>query len=170
MHRIFSFVIIEVLLLVSTAAFAGDRYNFNSGWLVKVGDAPEASGTHYDDTGWQKVTLPYSFNQTEAYGKHIAELTDTVAWYRKHFVLPENMRNAKKFFIEFEGVRFGAHCFLNGKELGWGENGVMAFGFDLTPYITGARSRRRKPAAVSSGTTRISSATMVASTRMCGFM
>ena len=135
MHRIFSFVIIEVLLLVSTATFAGDRYNFNSGWLVKVGDAPEASGTHYDDTGWKQVTLPYSFNQTEAYGKHIAELTDTVAWYRKHFVLPENMRNAKKFFIEFEGVRFGARCFLNGKELGWGENGVMAFGFDLTPYI-----------------------------------
>ena len=135
MHRIFSFVIIEVLLLVSTATFAGDRYNFNSGWLVKVGEDPEASGTHYDDTGWKQVTLPYSFNQTEAYGKHIAELTDTVAWYRKHFVLPENMRNAKKFFIEFEGVRFGARCFLNGKELGWGENGVMAFGFDLTPYI-----------------------------------
>ena len=135
MHRIFSFFIIEVLLLVSTATFAGDRYNFNRGWLVKVGDAPEASGTHYDDTGWKQVTLPYSFNQTEAYGKRIAELTDTVAWYRKHFVLPEDMRNAKKFFIEFEGVRFGARCFLNGKELGWGENGVMAFGFDLTPYI-----------------------------------
>ena len=135
MHRIFSFFIIEVFLSVSIASFAGDRYNFNSGWLVKVGDDPQASGIHYDDTGWKQVTLPYSFNQTEAYGKHIAELTDTVAWYRKHFVLPENMRNAKKFFIEFEGVRFGARCFLNGKELGWGENGVMAFGFDLTPYI-----------------------------------
>ena len=135
MHRIFSFFIIKVFLLVSIASFAGDRYNFNSGWLVKVGKDPKASGTHCDDADWQKVTLPYSFNQTEAFGKRIAELTDTVAWYRKHFVLPENMRNAKKFFIEFEGVRFGARCFLNGKELGWGENGVMAFGFDLTPYI-----------------------------------
>ena len=135
MHRIFSFFIIKVFLLVSIASFAGDRYNFNSGWLVKVGKDSKASGTHCDDADWQKVTLPYSFNQTEAFGKRIAELTDTVAWYRKHFVLPENMRNAKKFFIEFEGVRFGARCFLNGKELGWGENGVMAFGFDLTPYI-----------------------------------
>ena len=135
MHRIFSFFIIKVFLLVGIASFASDRYNFNSGWLVKVGKDPKASGTHCDDADWQKVTLPYSFNQTEAFGKRIAELTDTVAWYRKHFVLPENMRNAKKFFIEFEGVRFGARCFLNGKELGWGENGVMAFGFDLTPYI-----------------------------------
>ena len=135
MYRLYSFFIIKVFLLVSIASFAGDRYNFNSGWLMKVGQDPTASGTHCDDAVWQKVTLPYSFNQTEAFGKHIAELTDTVAWYRKHFILPENMRNAKKFFIEFEGVRFGARCFLNGKELGWGENGIMAFGFDLTPYI-----------------------------------
>ena len=129
------YFIIIIGLLVVAPSFAGDRYNFNSGWLVKMGKEPKASGTHYDDADWQKVTLPYSFNQTEAFAKAIDHLTDTVAWYRKHFVLPENMRNAKKFFIEFEGVRFGARCFLNGKELGWGENGVMAFGFDLTPYI-----------------------------------
>jgi len=121
--------------VTSNPSFAGDRYNFNSGWLVKMGRNPKASGTHCDDADWQKVTLPYSFNQTEAFAKAIDHLTDTVAWYRKHFVLPENMKNAKKFFIEFEGVRFGARCFLNGKELGWGENGVMAFGFDLTPFI-----------------------------------
>ncbi len=128
-------VIALLCLLVTVPCFASDRYNFNSGWLVKMGKDPKASGTHCDDADWQKVTLPYSFNQTEAFAKAIDNLTDTVAWYRKHFVLPENMKNAKKFFIEFEGVRFGARCFLNGKELGWGENGVMAFGFDLTPYI-----------------------------------
>ena len=135
MYSFFRLFIVLVFLSLNVASFAGNRYNFNSGWLVKVGKDPKASGTHCNDADWQKVTLPYSFNQTEAFGKRIAELTDTVAWYRKHFVLPENMRNAKKFFIEFEGVRFGARCFLNGKELGWGENGVMAFGFDLTPYI-----------------------------------
>lgn len=129
------YFIIVIGLFVVVPNFAGDRYNFNSGWLVKVGKNPKASGTHCDDADWQKVTLPYSFNQTEAFAKAIDHLTDTVAWYRKHFVLPENMKNAKKFFIEFEGVRFGARCFLNGKELGWGENGVMAFGFDLTPFI-----------------------------------
>ena len=132
---LFRYCILVLSWLVVAPSFAGDRYNFNSGWLVKMGKEPKASGTHYDDADWQKVTLPYSFNQTEAFAKAIDHLTDTVAWYRKHFVLPENMKNAKKFFIEFEGVRFGARCFLNGKELGWGENGVMAFGFDLTPYI-----------------------------------
>ena len=124
-----------IALSIAATATAGERYNFNAGWKVQTGKEPKASGTHFDDSHWQTVTLPWSFNQHEAFAKPIAELSDTVAWYRKHFVLPEKLRNAKKFFIEFEGVRFGARCFLNGKELGWGENGVMAFGFDLTPYI-----------------------------------
>ena len=130
------FIVLGISLLVGSHTFASDRYNFNSGWLVKVGkDVPHASSSRCEDADWQQVTLPYSFNQHEAFAKAIDQLTDTIAWYRKHFVLPENMRNAKKFFIEFEGVRFGARCFLNGKELGWSDNGVMAFGFDLTPYI-----------------------------------
>lgn len=133
MKRVFS--ILFVVICVCTYSFAGDRLNFNSGWLVKVGAEKTSSGTKCDDSGWEQVTLPHSFNQTEAFAKKIDELTDTTAWYRKHFVLPEEMKNAKKFFIEFEGVRFGARVFLNGKELGWGDNGVMAFGFDMTPYI-----------------------------------
>ena len=40
-----------------------------------------------------------------------------------------------KYFIEFEGARQGADVWLNGHHLGFSENGVMAFGFDLTPYI-----------------------------------
>ena len=40
-----------------------------------------------------------------------------------------------KYFIEFEGVRQGADFYLNGQHLGFSENGVMACGFDLTPYL-----------------------------------
>ena len=129
------FVLVTVVLTMLVAVRAGDRFNFNAGWKVQVGQNAKASDTKFDDSDWQTVTLPWSYNQTEAYAKRIALLTDTIAWYRKHFTLPAELRKAKKFFIEFEGVRFGAHAFLNGKELGWSDNGVMAFGFDLTPYI-----------------------------------
>ena len=136
MVRVIKVVFFIIVSYVVSPVYAGDRYNFNSGWLVKIGkDVAHASSSRCDDGDWKQVTLPYSFNQHEAFAKAIDHLTDTIAWYRKHFILPENMRNAKKFFIEFEGVRFGARCFLNGKELGWSDNGVMAFGFDLTPYI-----------------------------------
>ena len=38
-------------------------------------------------------------------------------------------------FVEFEGVRQGADFYLNGHHIGLSENGVMASGFDLTPYL-----------------------------------
>ena len=120
--------LLVVFLSLSIYSFASDRYNFNAGWLVKVGADKSSYSVRCDDSQWQKVTLPHSYNQEEAFAKRIDDLTDTTAWYRKHFVLPAEIKNGKKFFIEFEGVRFAARVFLNGKELGWGENGVMAFG------------------------------------------
>ena len=123
-----------LVFAIAVTAMAGGRFNFNAGWKVQVGNEPKASGTKYDDSAWKTVTLPYAFNAEEAFAMSISQHTDTVAWFRKTFTLPANARG-KKYFIEFEGVRQAARVFLNVKELGWGENGVMAFGFDLTPYI-----------------------------------
>ena len=109
------------------------KYNFNSGWLLNIGDTPEASKPDFKDNKWKKVTLPYAFNEDEAFRLSIEKLTDTVVWYRKHFKI-ENPQN-KRFFIEFEGIRQAGDFYLNGEYIGLHENGVMAFGFDLTKFI-----------------------------------
>lgn len=111
------------------------KYNFNSDWLLSVGDANGAEQQKYTDNGWKKVTLPHAFNEDEAFRYSIDELTDTIVWYRKHFRLPAGSEG-KKVFIEFEGVRQAADFYINGKHIGLHENGVMAVGFDLTPYIS----------------------------------
>lgn len=87
----------------------------------------------YDDAAWTKVSLPHAFNEAEAFKVSISQLSDTIVWYRKHFNIGEI--EGRKFFIELEGVRFGADLWLNGHHIGLTENGVMASGFDLTPYI-----------------------------------
>ncbi len=110
------------------------RYNFNPQWLLHVGDASGAERSGFDDAEWKRISLPHAFNEDEAFKVHIWQMTDTVAWYRKHFRLPASAKG-KKVFIEFEGVRQGADFYLNGKHIGLHENGVMAVGFDLTPYI-----------------------------------
>lgn len=122
--------------LILTAAFATGRekYNFNSGWLLKVGDIPSAESRSFKDSDWKKVTLPHAFNEDEAFKVNIKDLTDTVVWYRKHFTMPKSARG-KKVFIEFEGARQGVDFYVNGKLVGKHENGVMAFGFDITPYL-----------------------------------
>ena len=122
------------LLLSAVLASGREKYNFNSGWLLKVGDIPSAESRSFKDSGWQKVTLPHAFNEDEAFKVNIKDLTDTVVWYRKHFTMPKSARG-KKVFIEFEGARQGVDFYINGKLVGKHENGVMAFGFDITPYL-----------------------------------
>ena len=128
--------ILFTLFLFSTMLNANNRekYNFNSQWLLHVGDVADAGTKNYADNGWEKITLPRAFNEDEAFKVDIKEMTDTISWYRKHFKLPKTAKG-KKVFIEFEGVRQGADFYLNGNHIGLHENGVMAFGFDLTPYI-----------------------------------
>ena len=124
------------MLLLAIGVQAADRQKllFNADWRLAVGDFPEASKTDFDDMAWQQVTLPYAFNGNEAFRKDIKDLTDTVCWYRKTFTLTD-VDAQGKVFIEFEGARQGADVWVNNQKVGFSDNGVMAFGFDLTPYI-----------------------------------
>lgn len=136
MKHLFSIFLLTFLWtsLHAAASESRDKYNFNSGWLLSVGDKSGAEKINYADADWKEVTLPYAFNENEAFRLSIEQLTDTIVWYRKHFRLPAN-NHQKKVFIEFEGVRQGADFYINGKYIGFHENGVMAVGFDLTPHI-----------------------------------
>jgi len=135
-------IAIIVLLLFSQAALPGEnqhnsrrvKYNFNSQWLLNVGDLEEGEDAGLDDSSWNKITLPHAFNEDEAFRVAIDQLTDTIVWYRKHFRLPKSDQG-KKVFLEFEGIRFGGEFFINGKSVGLHENGVMAAGFDITDHI-----------------------------------
>ena len=137
MMRLVKTVFVAMLALVlalDAGAVELKKLNFNADWLLCVGDEPEATKSTFNDNQWKRVTLPYAFNGDEAFRKDIVDLTDTICWYRKHFKLPKEDLQGK-VFIEFEGVRQGADFYLNGHHLGFSENGVMACGFDLTPYI-----------------------------------
>ena len=132
--RLLMLLIAATLLHTATATEGRQKYNFNADWLLRIGDTPEAREVRYADADWKRVTLPRSFNEDEAFRLDIHDLTDTIVWYRKHFRLPADSRH-KRVFVEFEGVRQGADFYLNGHYLGLHENGAMAVGFDLTPYI-----------------------------------
>lgn len=113
---------------------ARKTYNFNQSWKLYVGDPEGAESSVFDDSNWENVTLPYAWNESEAFKNDIRDLSTGIAWYRKTFQLPEGA-GKNKIFIEFEGVRQMGEVYLNGKFIGRSENGVMAFGFDLTPFL-----------------------------------
>lgn len=112
----------STIITLTASVSARDVWNFNPGWKYSF------EGKEHN------VTLPHAFNEDYAYKVLIDSLpTDTVR-YVKTFRLPDSAKG-RKVFIEFEGARQSAEVMLNGHRLGLHENGVMAFGYDLTPFV-----------------------------------
>jgi hypothetical protein len=99
-----------------------------------VGDPQGAEQPAFDDSGWKRVTTPYAWNEDAAFRVSIHDQPTGVAWYRKHFRLPASSAG-QKIFIEFEGIRQAGEVYLNGKWIGRHEDGVMAFGFDISDVV-----------------------------------
>lgn len=117
------------VLTYQTACAEREKFNFNGNWQIHY----PAKAIQYPNQT-KTVTLPRAWNEDWAYRVNIADLPDDTCRYTKVFTAPEEWRN-KHIFIEFEGARQSAEVWLNGHRLGIHQNGVMAFGFELTPYI-----------------------------------
>lgn len=110
------------------------KLNFNPGWKLYHGDTTGADQPGFNDSQWQNITLPHASNEDDAFKLDIHNLSTGISWYRKHFKIPAKYSD-KKVFIEFEGIRQAGEVYLNGEFVGRCENGVMAFGFDLSKFL-----------------------------------
>jgi beta-galactosidase len=114
--------------------------NFNYDWRFTREDVPGAEVPAFDDAKWATVATPHSFNDVDSFRKIISHGggdTGTykgLSWYRKHFKLPAELVG-HKVFIEFEGMRQAGDIYLNGKQVGLYENGVTAYGIDITDAL-----------------------------------
>lgn len=92
----------------------------------------------YDDSMWERVTLPHTFNDADLFRDRIKDAGSgqarTAAFYRNSFTVPDE-RRGQKVLIEFEGMRQTCYLYVNGELAGYYEAGVAPFGFDITKYI-----------------------------------
>jgi len=109
-------------------------WNLNPGWRMAMGEQPGAERDGFDDRGWTEVTLPHAFNEKEAFARDIKKLSTGITWYRKRIVLPARPADGRAL-LEFEGVRQAAEVWVNGKSVALSENGVSAFGADITAAL-----------------------------------
>src|SRR5450631_2643037 len=115
-------------------------YNFNSGWKFIRQDVPGAQEMSFDDSLWETVSTPHSFNDVDSFRVIISHSGGDrgtykgLSWYRKHFKVPARLAG-NRIFLEFEGMRQAGDIFLNGKQVGLYENGVTAYGLDITGGI-----------------------------------
>lgn len=126
---------------VEAVPSAREVIDFNPGWRFVRDDVPEAVDRDFDDSAWQVVSCPHTWNDTDTFdnfgrGGHQGEteLWTGAAWYRKAFTL-DAADSGRRVFIEFEAVRQIADVYLNGKHLGQNRTGFIPFGFELTEHL-----------------------------------
>ena len=115
-------------------------YNFDADWKFIRQDVVGAESPKFDDAKWESVSTPHTYNDVDTFNKIISHSGGQrgaymgVAWYRKHFALPENL-TGRKVVVEFEGMRQAGQVFVNGKAVGLSENGVTAYGLDISDAL-----------------------------------
>lgn len=89
-------------------------YSLNVDWKFTKPDQPDSdipqfAELGFNDAAWPTISIPHSFNETDTFRTIISHGGGDrggykgLAFYRKHFKLPEAAK-ASKVFIEFEGM------------------------------------------------------------------
>ncbi|WP_139991501.1 glycoside hydrolase family 2 protein [Paenibacillus paridis] len=106
--------------------------NINQDWKFVKEDAAEAIDLSYNDTEWNNVTLPHTWNAVDGangYAYHRG-----ACWYRK-WITVSSEEEGKRIFIEFQGSNSVTELYLNGNFIGQHQGGYSTFRFDLTDHI-----------------------------------
>jgi len=105
------------------------------GWRFHLGDMPAAVTTPgFDDSGWQRVAVPHTWNKLGNYAETRRADANTVrgvGFYRVHFRAPSDLRG-KRLFLQFDAASIVAEAWLNGERLGRHAGAFSRFRFDAT--------------------------------------
>jgi beta-galactosidase len=120
--------------LLSLAA-AGPRVtvDLNADWRFVRQDVPGAESATVDESAWQQVALPHTWNNFDGQdgGNNYHR---GPAWYRHH--LPADPAWAgRRVYLRFGAASLEAAVYVNGKPAGTHKGGFSAFCFDVTPLL-----------------------------------
>lgn len=126
-------------------------------WKFKKGEMLNEEKNSFDDSNWEKVTVPHDWAILGNFDMNIdAQLVKVIedgdkvpelrtgrtgslpifgtAWYRKVLPISSEDKN-RRIFIEFDGVMSRAKVYLNGNYVGERPYGYSSFSFDITKFV-----------------------------------
>ena len=144
------------LLALTTMSWA-QQQTLEKGWKFTREDQPQFSQADYNDSKWQKVTLPHDWaiygpfdreNDLQRIAikqdgqKSAIEHTGRtgglpfvgVGWYRTEFDVPE-LTADKQVFIQFDGAMSNPEVYVNGHKAGLWHNGYNTFFLNISPFV-----------------------------------
>lgn len=131
-----------------------------SGWRFQRGAVDGAQSANYDDSKWQKVTIPHDWAISGPFDKDIdkqvvrieqngeKEATEKTGrsgslpwigegWYRTQFTISEGFSSAE---LVFDGAMAEPRVYIDGQEVGYWAYGYSTFRLDITNFIPRDRS------------------------------
>ncbi|MEO8413636.1 MAG: sugar-binding domain-containing protein [Ginsengibacter sp.] len=139
--KLYTVALLIMSLSVAVIGYAQEprqKIIFNTDWKFHKGDVTNGQFIGFNDGQWRTLNLPHDWSIegpfSEQWASATAFLPGGIGWYRKTFMLPQNMLN-KQVFIYFDGVYKNSEVWVNGHFLGKRPNGFIAFTYKLTPYL-----------------------------------
>ena len=126
---------IFILLFIVGWAQAQQRvvYTINDGWKFTKGSPFEAQMTGCDDSSWETVNIPHTWNDKDADDETPGFYRGPV-WYRKQLFIDKS-QEGRRAVIYFEGDNQEVRFYLNGQFVGEHKGGYTRFCFDITPHL-----------------------------------
>jgi beta-galactosidase len=128
-----------VILILGTGifSFAQNALTFRevtnlSNWKFYKGDYHSAYKADFDDSNWEKITVPHTWNAKDILTKG-PENYKGPAWYRTSFNASDNID--KRYFIRFDGASITAEVFVNSQFVGKHKGAYSAFCYDITSFV-----------------------------------
>ncbi len=119
--------------LASPQAWADDArrvVGLDRGWKFLPAESPGAEAAGFDDSAWQPVDLPHTWNGLDGQdgGDNYRR---GAGWYRRHMALGGEFAG-KRIYLQFDGASLMADVYANGVYLGSHSGGFARFRFDAT--------------------------------------
>src|SRR5579872_5328969 len=99
--------------------------NLNPDWKFIRQDVSGADQPAFDDSAWQSVSLPHTWNNLDGEDGG-NDYYRGPAWYRRHLLIPKEDQG-KSLFLQFDAASSDAIVYVNGKPAG--EHKGMFAGF-----------------------------------------
>ena len=129
------FLYIFILLFIVGWAQAQQRvvYTINDGWKFTKGSPFEAQLAGCDDSSWETVNIPHTWNDKDADDETPGFYRGAV-WYRKQLFIDKS-QEGRRAVIYFEGANQEVRFYLNGQFVGEHKGGYTRFCFDITSHL-----------------------------------
>jgi len=107
--------------------------NLNKGWRFIKNDQKAAGLIAYDDSQWDNIDLPHTWNTHDGQDGGANYYRGT-GWYRKHFFV-DATKLERSYYLQFDGASLVATVYVNGRPAGVHKGAFGRFIIDVTSHI-----------------------------------